>query len=343
MQFREVIHSKIRRGNYVLVADIGGTHTNFAVLTKRKLLLSLHYPSKKITNFTQIVLEVLNHLKQKHKITPRKACYAVAGPIALNGLKGEVTKLPWSLDKKNLEQKTKLSTLLINDFQAAALGIDALPKQDLFLIKPGQKLQHKARAVLGAGTGLGKSIAYWDQHKKAYGTLPSEGGHGDISVQSIKEMELVQFIKKQKRGNISWDDMVSGAGIGDIYKFLEKQKRRKVTKYMTQVKDSNYDASVIAKFKNLDPLCKETFSHFIKFYARAAKNLALDSLALGGIFLAGGIVATHHTGFKNQIFIKEFTNSRMAHILKKIPVYAIKNYGVSLYGCAVALEYQKLV
>ena len=53
-------------------ADIGGTNSNFGVFLfkqdKLKLLLSLHCKSQEITNFTQLVQDILDYIKNKYDI-----------------------------------------------------------------------------------------------------------------------------------------------------------------------------------------------------------------------------------------------------------------------------------
>ncbi len=148
----------------ILAGDIGGTHCNFALLeenqkredkNKLTLLSSFYCPSKEVRDFTETFLRVKEHFSEKHPVEITCSCLAVAGPVSEDGQRAKMTKLPWVVDRQKIQNKIKFPLVLINDFQAVGLGIDALAKKDLVQIKPGKELPKRAKAVLGAGTGLG--------------------------------------------------------------------------------------------------------------------------------------------------------------------------------------------
>ena len=71
---------------------------------------------------------------------------------------------------------------------------------------------------------------------------------------------------------------------------------------------------------------------FKALYAKFAKNCALDAVSFGGVYIAGGIAQKNSDIFDGQ-FIRIFENSeKMQEVLKKIPIYLIKNYKVGLLG-----------
>ena len=168
--------------NGTLAVDIGGTNTNFGIFHKKKLLLSLHFKSSEITNFNHIVKRVLKHIKEKYSITCIKAGVAAAGRLHKNNI--ELTNQKWNVKKKDLPF-TKVR--LMNDFQAMAYGIDVLSKNKILLVKPGTA-DKGPRVILGAGTGLGKSILL--HNGKGYEPLPSEGGHGNFAPTPNKSNKL---------------------------------------------------------------------------------------------------------------------------------------------------------
>jgi len=94
---------------------------------------------------------------------------------------------------------------------------------------------------------------------------------------------------------------------------------------------------LISKYKEKDETCKETFRLFTKFYGRCAKNLVLDTLARGGLYIAGGIAVKNKEIFMKDDFTSEFINGfRRDDFLKEVPVNLILNYDVSLYGACFA-------
>ena len=93
---------------------------------------------------------------------------------------------------------------------------------------------------------------------------------------------------------------------------------------------------LISKYRKADKTCKETFEIFKIAYAGFAKNMALDGLALGGVYIAGGIAPKNREIF-DKSFVKIFEESlKMGHILKRMPIYLILNYDVGLLGAGFA-------
>jgi glucokinase len=317
--------------NGTLAVDIGGTNTNFGIFHKKKLLLSLHFKSSEITNFNHIVKRVLKHIKEKYSITCIKAGVAAAGRLHKNNI--ELTNQKWNVKKKDLPF-TKVR--LMNDFQAMAYGIDVLSKNKILLVKPGTA-DKGPRVILGAGTGLGKSILL--HNGKGYEPLPSEGGHGNFAPMNEDEFKLVKFLQKRlKREVIEWEDVLSGRGLTNIYLYLNSKKFKK-TKHTQKIIASGFHSLAICAGRNTDPQSKEVFKYFTRLYARCARNFTLDVLASGGVYIGGGIAANHYAIFRKLGFAKEFlTAHKMKDFLNKVPVYVIKDYNISLYGAAASVE-----
>jgi glucokinase len=199
-----------------------------------------------------------------------------------------------------------------------------------------------SKAIIGAGTGFGKAILVYRDMHDAYMPIPTEGGWSDFPVQGEREGELMGFLKKYQgsEGNVACDDVVSGRGIESIFMFLRSTGEFKETKYTEDVLNSLDKPAVIGRHRERDRMCRETFKLFTRFYARCARNFCLESLARGGLYLAGGIASKNPDIFRTKDFTKEFENSRkMENILKEIPIYLIVNYDVGLYGaCFAAAE-----
>ena len=218
-------------------------------------------------------------------------------------------------------------------------------KKDLHVIKAKKARSKSTKAVIGAGTGLGKSILAFDENIKAHIPLASEGGHSEFPVQDKFEIGLTKFIK-EKMGisePISYEEVLSGRGLENIYYYLRKKQGHLKTIYTRKIDDSPDKAEAISKYKTVDETCQEAFRLFAKFYGRCAKNFVLDSMALGGLYIAGGIAAKNKEIFESKDFIEEFENAyRRGEILREIPVYVIVNYDVSLLGACFAAMHKKL-
>jgi glucokinase len=66
------------------------------------------------------------------------------------------------------------------------------------------------------------------------------------------------------------------------------------------------------------------------------RNYALETLSLGGLYIAGGVAARTPELITHEIFATEFRSSpTMSKILEKIPVFLITNEESGLWGAAL--------
>jgi glucokinase len=335
---------------YILGIDIGGTNTNLGIAgvknSKPILLFSHNYKSKKIDSLYPAINNTLTYAKNNYKIKVDYTCIAAAGIISLSNDFVKLTNAEWNVSSKEIIEKTSLKSLfIINDFQAIGYGLNLLDlnnNKDIFRIrKVNDEIKNlkTTKAIIGAGTGLGKSILTYDKHFDAYIPIPSEGGHSDFPAQNKLEMQLVEFVKKLRGISmpLSYEELLSGRGIEGIYLFLRDKKDIKETQYTKEIDDTYDKTPLISKYKKLDKTCKETFRLFTRFYARCAKNFVLDTLSRGGLYIAGGIAAKNKEIFSTKEFINEFENAyNRTELLKEIPINVIINYDVSLYGACYA-------
>ncbi|WP_455392902.1 glucokinase [[Eubacterium] cellulosolvens] len=326
----------------VLTGDIGGTNTNFCVAGFSNSRPSILFKQKESTTtalkFHVFVNEFLTHA-QKKQFEPVVACFAVAGPVETKEgyQRVKMTNTELIIDANDVIENTALeSVLIINDFEAISYAINVLCNDDYITLNKGKPVTKGVCAVLGAGTGLGKNILHFNEKVNAYMPIPSEGGHADLPVQSDEELKLVNFIKNLRKiqTQVCYEDVLSGNGLENIYKYL------RATRYPQA--PANLIAGEISKTKGTNPCSSETFEWFMKFYARCARNFALDVLARGGVYIAGGIAAKNTDSFIG--FFDEFVKNEVYHeLLKDIPVHLLTNYDIGLIGSAYALKVQKFI
>jgi len=314
----------------VLCADIGGTKTRVAFLRKGKFVLLKFYDSKKIKNITNVLKKIILEIKKRYKINIEKAAIAVAGPVLEN--RAKITNIKLIIDGEKLRRNLNLKkVIIINDFKAIAISIDHLSKKDLFVLKRGNT-KSRNKAIIGAGTGLGASMII---NKK--GLVDSEGGHIDAASENELEYMMLNYLKN-KLCKGKWPDyetIVSGPGIINIYRFLQKLRFYKQRKDIKQEIERSHDkAAKIVEYSYIDSLCRATVEMFVRFYARFAKTIALTSLS-SEIYLAGGIAPKIIKQLKDYGFIEEFEKSyKMEKILKGASIYVIMNESAGLIGAA---------
>jgi glucokinase len=346
LPFKEVIYTEIKKGvPALLVADIGGTNSNFGIAQivdgDAKMLFSIHFKSQEITSFTDVVKDLLDYIHKKYALTIKSACFAAAGVVAPKQNFCKPTNLDITIDAKDIMKQTDLTcAFIVNDFDVVGFGVNRLEPKDLVIVQRGNEYKHGNKAILGAGTGLGKSILRWSSYKERYLPVPSEGGHADFAAQTQLELDLIKFIQEREKYccNISWENVLSGKGIKRIYAFFGQYKKYANEDITLSIDGPHPDE--IFNSRNRDKRCWDTFELYAKLYGRCAKNWALDALALGGVYIAGGIASHNVDMFKLDVFLKEFANcGKQQLFLKSMPVWVIADYDVSLYG---AIEYMRL-
>src|SRR5262249_23827847 len=253
------------------------------------------------------------------------ACFAVAGPVI--GSRAEVTNLGWKMDADALSSAFRIARVaLINDFYAVALGVPLLQHADLLSLNAGKRVPYAPIAILGAGTGLGEANLVFDGGR--WIVIPSEGGHADFAPQDEEQTRLLLALQAKLGGHVSWERVLSGMGLVNIHNFLAGVDRA-------------YDEHIPMELAQLagrgDATAGRAFEIFVDIYGSEAGNMALRTLARGGVFLAGGIAGKNTAHFTNGSFVRAFTRKgRFASLLEQIPVDIITNAKVGLLGAAEA-------
>ena len=314
----------------ILAGDIGGTHTRLALFDGSLVkIASAQFSSKEYPNLFPIVQDFLS--EQKKKVS--RACFGIAGPVA-NG-RCRATNLPWSVDASELSQALNIESVeLINDLLANAWGLRTLNEEDFHLLQKGDEKQTGNAALLSAGTGLGEAGLFWDG--KIYHPFPCEGGHTDFSPRSALEFELLVYLK-QIYGHVSWERVLSGPGLHHLYQFLIETRREDRSAEVVEEMRHQDPSRVISEWgcTGRDAACQHAVDWFASLYGAEAGNLALKMLALGGLYIGGGI-APHLLGpLTKGGFLQAFKDKgRFLEMLGTIPIRLVLNEETALQGAA---------
>ena len=324
--------NKLPKSGTFLAADVGGTKTEFALFTindeKLVSLKNQRYPTSDHDSFVKAIHE----FHQDKSLVINSACLGVAGTV--DGDKVSGTNFAWEIDAKKLEKDLNIkSVLLINDLQANAYGLSALKKSDFETLCKGEKNEGNA-VVISPGTGLGEAGMFWNGSQ--YSPYATEGGHCNFAPRTEPDIELFKFLNK-KFDHVSWERVVSGMGIMNIYQFLRVYRKIKEPKWLTEELKLDNSAKVIsaAALEKKDIVCEETIQLFLKYLAVESSELALKAKATGGIYIGGGIVPKILSLIDKKVFYENFINvGRMKHLLKTIPVKIVLNDKTALMGAA---------
>src|SRR5580658_3624205 len=267
----------------ILAGDIGGTNARLAYFQPQnghlRLVSERTFPSREHTEFGEIVTEFLDASGTR----PEAACFGIAGPVR-NG-RVETSNLPWVIEQSRLAKQIHLpATLLINDLEASAWGIGALETTDLVALNPVSGPAVGNQAVIAPGTGLGEAGLFWDGNR--HQVFACEGGHTDFGPQGDLQIELFRFLEK-RFGHVSYERILSGPGLVNVYEFLRDSGCGKESaEFAAALKNSDPAAAISrAALDGSQPLAEKALDLWITVYGAEAGNLALKTMATGGIFL----------------------------------------------------------
>lgn len=319
----------------VLAGDIGGTNARLAIvdvgggMAETRIVHEARYPSSTAPGLAPLVVRFLEEAGAR----PDVACFGIACPVIEGDC--EAPNLPWKVSRPALAREIGIPrTTIINDFLAVGHGLHSLSDDEVEVLQEGVAVAHGPVGLIGAGTGLGQGYLLWDG--TGYVVHPSEGGHADFSPTNALERDLLAFLAKEF-GRVSSERVLSGAGIGHIYRFL---KSAGVAEERAAVRDEmagNDPAPVITRhgLAGSDPLSVRTLEVFAGAYGTAAGNLALTVLASGGVYIAGGIAPRIVRQLASGAFMEAFRNKgRLSSVVARMPVRVILTDDVALYGAA---------
>ena len=310
----------------VLVADIGGTNARFAIADPATLELS-NITQFRCSEHQGLGTAAYGYLRAIQP-RPRYAAIAVAAPVV--GEEITLTNSPWSFARAEVCDAAGLDGLLVlNDFQALALSLPHLAKEDLQQIGGGKTPRLATKAVLGPGTGIGVSGLVWAGSD--WLALPSEGGHISLAAESRQDFELIERLKGD-RERLSADRVLSGSGIAELYLAIAASRGMTVTPLTpNDVLEGGLDGR--------DGLAVEALRLFATWLGAFAGDVALLFGARGGIYLGGGIAPKIVKTLAAGPFRASFeAKGRMRSFVSPIPVHVIMAPFAALKGAATGLR-----
>jgi glucokinase len=242
------------------------------------------------------------------------------------------------IDERELEEKLGIAPVrLLNDLESIANAIPRLEAEDLHVLNDVPAKETGAIAVIAPGTGLGEAFLTWEGTR--YAAQPSEGGHADFAPTNPLEVGLLQYLWERYE-HVSYERVCSGLGIPNIYAYLRDSGYAPEPAWLTEQLAQAHDPTPIIVNNALDEkqpceLCLGTLDTFVSILGAEAGNLALDTLATGGVYLGGGIPPRILPALERAHFMRSFYNKgRFSEFLARIPVYVIMNPKVALLGAA---------
>lgn len=317
----------------ILAGDVGGTNTRLAFFEQREgnlaCVLEQVYPSHGYASLEDIVADFL----ALRKVHPDSISIGVAGPVR-DGV-CRATNLPWVVDARLVAQRIGFcSIILINDLEANAYGIATLAPVDFALLQRGAPDARGNCVVVSPGTGLGEAALHWEGTR--YAPLASEGGHSSFAPSDELQDEMLKYMRA-KFGHVSWERLVCGPGLVNIYEFLRDTGRGEEPPWLAAEMKQGDPAPVISRaaLAGKSALCEKALDLFVVLLGSEAGNMALKVLATGGVYIGGGIAPKILPKLQTPAFLAAFTNKgRLKEVLESMPVRVILNDGAGLRGAA---------
>jgi glucokinase len=189
--------------------------------------------------------------------------------------------------------------------------------------------------VIAAGTGLGEARLVWCGDR--YLVLPTEGGHTDYAPRSPLEGELWQFLSKRFPDHVSYERVLSGAGLGAIYEFFVARCGSESPEVAAALAEGDRNARIAELgLAGKDDSARDAVDLFAFIYGAEAGNIALRELALGGVYVTGNIGHTILPSRREQFLEGFLRKGRFAGLLSTIPIAIVADPFVGLRG-ALAL------
>jgi glucokinase len=325
----------------ILAGDVGGTKVHLALYDfaggQLHPLRDQKFPAHQFGSLDEIVNKFLTG---DEEIPPTKredilaACFGCPGPVRDGRLK--LTNLPWVLDARELAKSLSIQhVFLINDLEANGYGIPELAADKIFTLHQGDPNAVGHRGLISAGTGLGEALLIWDGKK--HNPIPSEGGHCDFAARSNREIAMLEYLRSKLKGRVSFERVVSGLGIKNVYEFLRDVEKIDEPRWLRDRMANEDPNAVIGECAEdgSSSICFETMKTFASAYGAEAGNLALKVLATGGMYLGGGIAPKTLKTMQNGFFMQAFLDKgRMSPLLQAVPVRIILDDSCALLGAA---------
>ncbi len=320
------------RGALGLIADIGGTNIRIALtaLNGAGPVRVLEPKYFRTADFRSVLEVVQTYLSQVSE-APRCAAFALAGIV--RGGQVSITNCTWDFSIDQAREELGLEQLLaVNDFEAISWALPELGREDLVNVGGEQAASLPASGtvvVLGPGTGLGVSALQINSGEPV--VFATEGGHVGLAPGDDEEMEVLRCLQ-QRFGRVSYERVLSGQGLSNLYSILCALDDR-------ESNGTSPEQITSAALSGQDDMSVRAVRLFCELLGGFAGDAALMFGAWDGVYLAGGLVTALIDPLRNGAFRQRFEDKgRFSQVLASVPTTAILRSDLGLVGAARALR-----
>jgi len=308
-----------------IIGDVGGTKV-FLSYFNPMLQETLAESRYECANFDSLEHIITQFIDDNAVGSVSKMALGLPAPVYQRQV--SLTNLPWVVDADSIETNCGIEKVfLLNDFYAAALGVDALESSELLTLHDRPRKNTGNRLVVGAGTGLGVSPV-----KNCNGRFmpqASEGGHIDFAPSNTLQAEILAWLLN-RWSHVSYERVLSGEGIENLYHFFNAKHHGLSHSH---IQKSTSAQAIHQLTSSGDPIAKKTIETFVEIYGAFIGNAALLWHANDGIFIAGGIAPKLVDWMKHPRFVEAYLHKgRMEKVVDEFPIFLVTNEKVGLLG-----------
>jgi glucokinase len=330
----------------ILAGDVGGTKCTLALFQPEGAVLRrvfrCRFAVRDYRGFEALLDDFLRQavsdlrLQASSDLIIDAAGFGVAGAVVEGRHYSE--NLPWLVDVSVLKRKLHLKNIyLLNDLMATALSLEGLAAVDFVALNPGTPMPHATRCVIAAGTGLGTALLFWDGEE--YRVAPSEAGQADFAPRTEREIELLRHLRGHFQ-HVSCEEVISGRSFRRIHEFLDAAAIHPSfaasSGSSSESQASNPAAEIVERgLAKSCAVCVESLDFWTEIFGGVTGNFTLQTMALGGVYIAGGIPAKMLAKLQEGAFFKSFCGvGKLQPVLARVPIFVVMNEDAPVWGAA---------
>ena len=306
----------------VLVCDTGGTNVRFALEAEPGAGLGalVHLKTGDYPGLADAIEAAAPRLGKR----PRSVIACGAGPVVGRTLK--LTNAPWVMDGPETARRAGLAQgLLLNDFEAQALSLPAIPDHWWRRIGPLKFGGQGPQVILGPGTGLG--VAALIEADGRFTPVSSEACHIDFGPISPEEYDLWPHLERA-HGRVTSESVISGAGLARVHR-ARMVARGEADPHLGP------PAVTAAALAARNGEAAASLRLYWRIVARFAGDMGVTFVATGGVTLAGGVLPRVVDFLDEATFRQAFeAKAPVDGLARNIPTRLVTHEDAVLVGMA---------
>jgi len=311
----------------LLAADVGGTHARLALVrfshAGSRTVELIAYRKLACNDFASLA-DLLRAFLKTDAIGPVRHCVlACAGQVVDDEVIHD--NLAWPIGLSGLRGALGFDELFVlNDFEALGYALADVDHLDARLLCGPGVVATGPRLVVGPGTGLGAAVHLPNQ---AGFVLTTEAGQMDFAAQTLREREVLACLAPEG-GYVPCERVLSGPGLLTLYRTL------------CALNDASPwlatpEAVTDAARQHADANASEAVALFCAALGSFVGNLAMDFMARGGVYLAGGFLSSMFDLLQRSEFATRFLHGRSIRVfLEHVSVRVMEHGRHGVLGAA---------